>query len=756
MAETLLQKAQRLGIKPEGQPSGETLAQKAERLGIQPAPAQQGYFQGLAQIPRNIIDTQRESFERGVGAVTGGAQLMSEGKPIRGALKASLGTVTPTLGALFAPFTETAKALIPGGGYGSQIAEGATTGAALGGPVGAAVGAGFSAVAPVISMVKEIPRVKNFIEKYPEANDIFDGALALGLTALGSRSKQSGILDKPVSQAIPQMGTNLLSTAKVPLVAAKFVADKVGSTGVGQYSKEVAQRFPRLLGRAKEGVEKASERAQTIKNSPRVVGKALESGLDQRVINTVVDADKPTRQAYADMVKIADTTGTKLKPTQRPEIVAGKVASEQYKVIDAARRRVGAEIGKEADALSVSTKVPMKQSYDTLDSILQSQGVSPVITEKGVKLDFSGSKYTPAERTRITELYKLSSEGGHFISSEGFVLTPKQVYAKDQLFSKLQRETRMEGIGDIIVNTPSGQSNLFKVFRDVFSKALEKQAPKIKPLNAEYRKLVTLQDDIENSIIKGGNFDTTSRVDPAEFAQTNLRRILSDAQSATSYREILSKMDSVARSLGYVGAKADDLIAFATELRRIYPDAVPATSFSGGIRTGVGALLKQVIEAGKPNLVDQQRALRDLLSDAGASLKSKSPLVPSSGRPIQQNPQAGFGRNPFAVSDVAPLAKPSGIPLQKSMLNDTKNTLSMYDKYITSGDFKANDVYKDVPGKVFQPSVAEQILSNIQNGFITEGYSDVGVRFMQNIPLTEITPEVITDTLSKILRDIKN
>ena len=101
--------------------------------------------------------------------------------------------------------------------------------------------------------------------------------------------------------------------------------------------------------------------------------------------------------------------------------------------------------------------------------------------------------------------------------------------------------------------------------------------------------------------------------DAAEFAQTNLRRILSDAQSASAYREILEEMDALSRTLGYKGARADDLIAFATEMRKLFPETIPPTGFSGGIRTGLIDITQKVLEAGKPGIKDQQKALRELI-----------------------------------------------------------------------------------------------------------------------------------------------
>jgi hypothetical protein len=209
-------------------------------------------------------------------------------------------------------------------------------------------------------------------------------------------------------------------------------------------------------------------------------------------------------------------------------------------------------------------------------------------------------------------LYSLAVEGGNKLS-------PNQVHLKDQLFSKLQRESRMEGVGDIMVETAEGNKSLFNVFRDIYSNKLDEVFPEIKDLNKQYREIKTLLDDIEGSITKGGNFEVVKSTDPSVFAQTNLRRILSDAQSAGSYSEIVKKMDEFARTLGYEGAKADELILFAEELKKLYPDTISKTGFSGGISTGIKSatldLIGGILKTGTPNLKDQQKALRELLKD---------------------------------------------------------------------------------------------------------------------------------------------
>ena len=386
--------------------------------------------------------------------------------------------------------------------------------------------------------------------------------------------------------------------------------------GINQELREVGERVPRFIGRVKEGAEEVATRAERIRTSTPAGQVAIKSGLKEQTINTVQQANKTTRKAFREMVDIAEgTKGGTLTPKQRPEIVAGRAAEEQFKLIEKQRKAIGAQIGEKTAELSKTTKVSMTNSYGILDDVLEQQGVIIKQTEKGIVLDFSNTGFTDAVRKRINEVYKIAREGGE-------ELTPEVIRRKDQLFSQLQRETRMEGLGDIIIETEQGKMNMFQVFRDVFTNELDNLSPELRGLNREYRKFITLQEDIEKSIIKSGNFETTKGVAPAEFAQTNLRRIFSDAQSATAFREIAAEMDKVARSLGYNNATPEELMAFAIELRNIYPDVIPPTSLTGitsPSRTGLldiaTDIAGKIFKAGRPTLTDQQRALRGLLNE---------------------------------------------------------------------------------------------------------------------------------------------
>lgn len=434
------------------------------------------------------------------------------------------------------------------------------------------------------SIAKDLEATVNIASLFP-----VEKAVGIAAKGLGSAVKGTGRAAVATGEAI----------AKPIIQAGKAVAD----TGVGRIATDLAERAPRAAQRVSESVKEAAEKSARLKVATPAAQKAIKANLDERIINTVSASDMPTVKDYKRMVDIAGDESKKLGLKKRPEIVAGEAAANQYKLIDKQRKAVGAKLGEEVAKLSKIKNVNIADSVAELKGVLSQQGVK--FTRKG--LDFAGTNFTTQERSRVKELYDLATEA--------MTLSPSQIHKKDQLFSKLMRESKFEGLGDIIIETAEGQKNLFSVFRDVFNSKLDNLSPSIRTLNGEYRKWRNVVDDIESSIAKGGKFETGKGVDVSEYAQTNLRRLLSDAQSAADYREIAKVMDDASRGLGYAGAKPEDLIAFATELRKIFPDVVPPNSFQGGIKMGVGDILGKIYTAGTPTTIDRQRALRELLDE---------------------------------------------------------------------------------------------------------------------------------------------
>lgn len=484
------------------------------------------------------------------------------------------------------------------------------------------------AVSEVAKQVMKIPGVEqiilhgaNLAKQHPELAKDIQNIIDIATLGVG------GAAEKPVVEGVTKVASKVAGSAedivaKVAETAAKVSESQAGKVAEGgiQTIKDLGNNIVRGANRGKEALINSSEKAALLKESAPEVQKAIKANLDQRMITTIAEADNPTKQAYKDVLSIAEESPKKIGMKKQPSIISGDLASQQYDIILKEKKAVGQQIGDVVKGLSKRKNVDMTDSFNTLDDILANQGIKTDITEKGVNFDFTGSNYTPAERTKIQELYKLATEGGDKLSAS-------QIKGKDQLFSKLQREARMEGVGDLIVETPDGNKSLFGVFRDIYSTKLDTISPEVKVLNSKYRQLSNLTDDVENSILKTPNFKATKVVDPAEFAKVNLRRIFGEAQSSPAFEAVANAMDAASRGLGYKGASPKVVAEFAQEIRKLFPDTIPATGFQGGIKTGVkGAamdIINKAIDAGMPNLKDQQKALRGLLEAKSLKLLKK-------------------------------------------------------------------------------------------------------------------------------------
>lgn len=524
------------------------------------------------------------------------------------------------------------------------------------------------------------------------------------------------------------VGTLLSRNAKnIPTSAVTDTVSNIGQAAsdavspLKQTAREYAINRPnRLVERGREAIQEAQNVAKVYETAPAPVRNAIDAKLDMRLVNAISEADDATKAGYKQIVEIAETGSDKLGVKPRPEIVAGDAAADQYGILNAKRQEVGNKIGEAIDNLPSAT-YEARPLYDEVDSLLQNNGIQPVVSENGVALDFTGSNIPPKQRATIQSLYELLTETGDSI-------TARQLYNKDRLLSQLQREARFDGVSDIMVKTPEGSDiDLFKALREVFTAELEGIAPSIRPLNKEYAQLRGLQDDIESTIFKSGNYQGTKDVDPAEFAQTNLRRLFSDAQSAADYRKIYDNLDAYSRALGYEGARADELAAFATEMRKLYPDSVPQTSATSIFGSTADKILSAV-NLGKANVTDQQKALRGLLdvpekytpAQGAAELFGKKSLKQRTTEALKDtrgalNPQRMPKDNPFESLDYDTLT-PKGEEVVKKFLNhiDGSEPLTDFDFEMLLEDVKTLAGRAGIEPELSNKEIAKKLADKYQ------------------------------------------
>lgn len=374
-------------------------------------------------------------------------------------------------------------------------------------------------------------------------------------------------------------------------------------TGALQTVTEIAERVPRLAERGKEFMASQAERAAKIQAAEPAVANAYKTNLDERYINTLTESDAPTLQAYKKIQQLADEVPKTLGMAKNPAVVAGETVVKQFEVIEKARKDIGAKIGEEAQKLSKTIEVDMTRTFDALEAILANNGIGS--NKNG--LTFRATKFTPEQQTGIQQLWDLARGGGN-------KLTPTQIHDLDSMFATLKREGVKKQLTDLMITKPDGTGvSLYSVFRDAFSMQLDSVSPRIRALNAKYAPLRNMVDNINSSLLKMPNFLDLRNVSPAEFAKVNLRRIFGEAQSSAGFEAVADAMDKMSRQLGYTGASPKTVAAFAEELRKLYPEIIPATGFVGSVRLGVGDIVSKILNTGIPNIVEQRAALRELI-----------------------------------------------------------------------------------------------------------------------------------------------
>lgn len=555
----------------------------------------------------------REQYNRlfGERPVIGQSSLVPQTPKKEGFFQRAKSALGERVGQIKETFSETARGDI------SPIESSLRVVGDVAGSLGDVIGAAAEpAIKPIVQSIGRTELGKTAFSKIAEGQDAYNAwksendthrRIAESLEAVvniadlfgaGLGAKAAGTA---VKKGISSSTEAVIGAGKAFKEVGELGLEKASKTGAGRLAADIADRIPRTVERARETASEAAQRAKLISESPEPLGNAVKANLDSRIISTVTDADKTTASAYKEILDIAEESTKKIGVSKRPEFVAGEAAAKQFDLIEQQRKQIGKKIGEVTKALSKDTKTPISDSIFFLEKRLADQGISI----KNGRLNFDGTGFSKAEQGKIKELYSAAIDGGE-------ELTPYQIYKKDQLFGKLSREAKFENLGSIFIDTPQGEKSIFQVFRDVFSEKLDSYQ-EIKELNTQYRKLRTTVDDIQNTILRGGKTEISKNISLSEFAKTNLRRILGDAQSAAEFKGVVDAMDSMSRSLGYFGPKPEDLISFATEIRKIFPETVPATSFSGGIQTGLKGVLEGVLKAGKPNFKDQQKALKELL-----------------------------------------------------------------------------------------------------------------------------------------------
>lgn len=331
MNETLLEKANRLGIKPAGTSSSETLLQKAQRLGIKPPEPEKGYFSRVGEqyskAGKDIITATKQGGEKAFEQSNKGDVLGATGSYLRTGLR----TAGAVAGAAFAPILEA-----PGIKQATEYL------------VGKAVNA--PGIKDVITSAVELAN------KYPnQAKDIQN---IIDIAALGYAPKASNAISKEV-KAISSDARNGVGIILTP--TEQQVQNKV----LDLFQKSIKPTAKKSLGEADKYDNSVINALKTIKNNSSqlniedAAGEIITGRTPQTINELAQGLDQTKKIVFNQYDSLAKKAGT-----QGAIIDAKPIASEvELVAMNKALQITNPEVVKYAESWAKRLK-----GLDTLDT----------------------------------------------------------------------------------------------------------------------------------------------------------------------------------------------------------------------------------------------------------------------------------------------------------------------------------------------------------------------------------------------------
>lgn len=451
------------------------------------------YLKNFMNIPKNIMDEDYKSFQAGKEAITHGAKLQSENpnpiEKVAGVAEGGLGTVTPTLSAIFAPFTKTNEAILPGEGFLPTVGRGMMTGAELGAisstptggaaapltiPVGAAVSGVISAGMYGLNKLKEIPAVASLLEQHPEIEHIVEGALGLAGTIYGSG--KTDVMNTPVSDIPGNIEANVGATTNA------IVSPITNAIDTG--SKQITESVKGGVDTVRNKLSGENQNPHLESSAERLVNQDRQGIGQTKVEDPVATYDKYLAQEKA------------FKGDIKQDTALGKVGEEDLgpafdKVVQM-RRDVGGTMGSELEKIG-ETPTDTSESITKLQTDLGKNGLT-LNEEDNTFGAGKTSKVTAQDQALLNEYYaKLNALGPNPSISE-----------LDAFLSKTPQELDVYKSNNNIMGTTNGmriiQNNLRSLRDDLVptTEAGTAVNPELQPYldaRAQYAKLSDFLDE---------------------------------------------------------------------------------------------------------------------------------------------------------------------------------------------------------------------------------------------------------------------
>jgi len=323
-----------------------------------------------AEKVKEGITSGAEAFQTGVDKIKQGEITQGTDDLLKGAAKGAFGSTAGFLQALFAPVTAVATPVV------SKVAEVASplipTGVAALRAFNPNAADIYDSLAPEVRAKLEpqidalTQKAQDFQKANPSDAKLFTNILETALGAIGGSEPLNA---KALNTDIKLPKVNI-PEVKIPDIGGAFpnatkpIAESTLVQGAVQKAKDIAGNVNRVASRISESSQELAAKAAAIKNAEPAVAEAMKVNLDDRIINTVTQADAATKKAFKEVVDIASEAKNTIGMKRQPTIVGGDLAVKQYGFIDKARRSVGAKISAAVDELSKTVQVPMQEALN--------------------------------------------------------------------------------------------------------------------------------------------------------------------------------------------------------------------------------------------------------------------------------------------------------------------------------------------------------------------------------------------------------
>lgn len=686
MAETLLEKAQRLGIQPVGQPTNqapsvtqqsETLLQKAQRMGIEPEGKPDGAIKSLAKDAFKTV-IAKPAVRLGQVAGVGIAKLA-------GATDEQIGRGL------------NADVKIPGLGVNVEAQKGFGQGGAKQITSDALKSASYLYTPGKVAN----QAVSVFKKPILNAGARFatDGAVGGALYGAGeSLEREDGefIKDTAIGAGVGALGGFGLGVGGASAV--KLAQPLRGAFGKG--TRAVTSKIDDFRGQ--KVAQKADELSMLQKGEPdaRVATQKLEQGLpvkdkvaSEAVRQGVPEADTAAikqmtpndRTAAQRMLEIREKglTNKNYARDNRASDVVGETVASRIKFVEKANNNAGKRLGLEAEKLagqklsSQKTSLPLKKLTDDL----YASGVS--IDQKG-NLVFKNSDFeglTPIQKS-IVNVWNRAKR----VAQTGDALQHHRV--KKAIDEVVDFGKKADGL------TGRAQ-NILKGYRSAVDNILDTTYPAYNRANIDFAEtrqvLNSVSDLMGKSRVLGEEF-----VDK-HFGRKVSRGIFSNNDRRELFMQMVDELDDVARRQGMeITDNIKDQASFATTLEELLGSDAP-TSFGGIIQNkletaqNIGEVTKHAL-SGKPvaaafkaadlglkkfrgiNQQSQIKSLKGLLKDKPSNfgvpkkVKPPKPKAPKSKPTTKKKPAKAFTKSDKVKKD----SVVSGSDTKKSNVKKSK------------------------------------------------------------------------------------